>query len=96
MKNLVELHQGDKELSAVSLFKGETGLTTAIHLRRDGTLKEHQSKTAALLLCVAGMVIYEDENGQQMRLTAGDYVDIVPNVKHWLLAKETADLLLLK
>ena len=41
MKNLIELHQHEKEVSAVNLFKGELGTTTAIQLERNGTLKEH-------------------------------------------------------
>ena len=96
MNNLVELHQQEKEVSAVSLFKSELGTATAIQLERNGTLKEHITKTPALLLCVSGFVTYEDENEQEIQLEQGDYVSITPNVKHWLYASEKSQLILLK
>lgn len=96
MKNLSELHQSDKEVSAQSLFKGELGTTTAIQLQRNGTLKEHITKTPALLLCIDGKVTYEDETEQEFVLESGDYVNITPNVKHWLYASVPSQLVLLK
>lgn len=96
MKNLSKLHQSDKEVSAQSLFKGELGTTTAIQLQRNGTLKEHITKTPALLLCIDGRVTYEDETAQKFVLESGDYVNITPNVKHWLYASVQSQLVLLK
>lgn len=96
MKKLNDLHSLDKEVSAVSLFKGEHGTATAIQLQRNGTLKEHITKTPALLLCVSGFVTYEDENELEIQLEQGDYVSITPNVKHWLYASEKSQLILLK
>ncbi|MCC5917430.1 MAG: hypothetical protein JJU02_08905 [Cryomorphaceae bacterium] len=96
MKNLIELHNADKEVSAQSLFKGELGTATAIQLERNGTLKEHITKTRALLICVSGFVTYEDENEQKIQLEQGDYVNIAPNVKHWLYASAKSQLILLK
>lgn len=96
MKNLIELHNADKEVSAQSLFKGELGTTTAIQLERNGRLKEHLTKTPALLLCVSGFITYEDENEQEIKLGQGDYVNITPNVKHWLYASVKSQLILLK
>ena len=96
MKKLNDLHSLDKEVSAVSLFKGELGTATAIQLQQNGTLKEHITKTPALLLCVSGFVTYEDENEQEIQLEQGDYVSITPNVKHWLFASVKSQLILLK
>jgi quercetin dioxygenase-like cupin family protein len=96
MKNLIELHSADKEVSAQSLFKGELGTATAIQIERNGTLKEHFTKTPALLLCVSGFVTYEDENELEIQLEQGDYVNIRPNVKHWLYASVKSQLILLK
>jgi quercetin dioxygenase-like cupin family protein len=90
------LHTQDKEVSAISLFKGELGTSTAIQILKDGKLKEHITKTPALLLCIVGKVNYEDETGQLIELSSGDYVDITPNVKHWLTASELSQLVLLK
>ncbi|HMR86808.1 MAG TPA: hypothetical protein PKD51_01575 [Saprospiraceae bacterium] len=96
MKNLSQLHQTDKEVSAQSLFKGEIGTATAIQLQQDGTLKEHITKTPAMLLCIHGKVNYKDETNQDFMLQSGDYVSIAPNVKHWLHATEKSQLVLLK
>lgn len=96
MKNLIELHPSDKIVSAVSLFKGELGTSTAIQIGRNGTLKEHITKIPALLLCVGGFVTYEDETEQVIKLEPGDYVNITPNVKHWLYASVKSQLILLK
>jgi len=94
--NIAELHTAEKEVSAQSLFKGELGTATAIQLQRNSTLKEHITKTPALLLCVSGFVTYEDENEQEIKLESGDYVHITPNVKHWLYASVPSQLILLK
>ncbi|MCG9879257.1 MAG: hypothetical protein MH472_01530 [Bacteroidia bacterium] len=96
MKNLTELHLTNKEVSAQLLFKGELGTTTAIQLLRNGSLKEHETKTPALLLCVSGFVTYEDELDQEIKLEVGDYISILPNVKHWLYASVDSHLLLIK
>ena len=90
------LHTQDKEVSAITLFKGELGTTTAIQILKDGKLKEHITKTPALLLCVVGKVHYEDETGELIELISGGYIHISPNVKHWLVASELSQLVLLK
>ncbi|HCS20897.1 MAG TPA: hypothetical protein DIW47_10135 [Bacteroidetes bacterium] len=94
--NITELHQNDKEVSAVNLFKGELGTSTAIQLKRHGTLKEHATKTPALLLCITGLVSYEDETEKEVVLEPGDFIHIVPAVKHWLYASVPSQLVLLK
>lgn len=94
--NIKELHTQEKEVSAVSLFKGELGTATAIQLDAEATLKEHITKTPALLLCVSGFVTYEDETDREIKLEQGDYVSISPNVKHWLYASVKSQLILLK
>lgn len=94
--NILDLHQNEKEVSAIGLFKGELGTATAIQLQENGILKAHISKTPALLLCVSGVITYADETEQEITLEPGDYVLIVPNVKHWLVASVASQLLLLK
>ena len=94
--NLKELHLQEKETSAINLFKGEIGSANAIQLKENGVLKEHVSKTPALLLCVTGNVVYQDETGKEIELLPGDYVNIIPNVKHWLKAAILSQLVLFK
>ncbi len=94
--NIISLHPIDKEVSAVSLFKGELGSATAIQLAKDAKFKEHTTKTPALLLCIAGKVKYEDETGILQELNVGDYIHIVPLVTHWLNAALPSQLILMK
>lgn len=94
--NIGKLHPLGTEISSVNLFKGETGTVTAIRLKLDNTLQEHVSKIPALLLCIQGKVIYEDENGQKAEMEQGDYLTIKPDVKHRLYASLSSQLILLK
>lgn len=94
--NLEEIHDEVKEVSAKPIFKGEIGTTIAIQLKRHGTLKEHITKTPALLVCVTGFVRYEDENELEVELEAGDFIEITPNIKHWLNAPVKSQLVLMK
>ena len=93
---LANLHTLNKDVSAIYLFKGELGTSTAIQILKDGKLKEHITKTHALLLCIVGKVHYEDETGKLIELSRSDYINIIPNVKHWLVASELSQLFLLK
>ena len=45
---LANLHTLNKDVSAIYLFKGELGTSTAIQILKDGKLKEHITKTHAL------------------------------------------------
>lgn len=94
--NIQKLHSYEKEVSAISLFKGEIISSTAIQNLENGRLKEHITKTPALLLCISGQLSYQDETGYKLDLEAGDYTPIEPNVTHWLIASEKSQLLLLK
>lgn len=94
--NILNLHTNEKEVSAMPLFKGELGTATAMLLQKDGSLKEHLSKTPALLVCVTGNVVYEDATATKVALQPGDYVAIPANVNHWLVASVKSQLLLLK
>ncbi len=93
--NLKNNHSSEKPVSSIPLFKGE-GVTAAIQILQDQQLKEHTSKAPALLICVVGEVIFENENGIKETLASGDYINIEPLVKHWLVGKEDSQLLLLK
>ena len=94
--NIKELHVEQRAVSAVSLFKGENSTVNAIQIQENETLKEHSSKVPALLLCVEGEVVFENENGEKHTLKSGDYTHIEPNIKHWLVAHKTSQLILIK
>ncbi len=93
---LKELHQGAAELSAKVLFTGTTGKTTSISLKKDAILKEHITATDALLLCVQGVIEYNQVGQDPQLLYPGEYVNIPANIKHHLVAKEDSQGVLLK
>lgn len=94
--NLKESHTQEKPVSATSLFKSELGNATAIQILQGGKLKEHITKTPALLICIEGEVIFENENGIKETLMSGDYVNIDPMLKHWVVGTIESHLILLK
>lgn len=76
--NINELHTMENPVSATSLFKSEMGNATAIKFLKGGKLKEHISKSMAVLICIEGEVIFENEKGVKETLKSGDYVNIEP------------------
>jgi len=94
--NIKDLHQDTKSISTASLFKTTDGNVTSIQILADGQLKEHITKVPALLLCVTGDAVFENENGIKHKLMTGEYVNIEPNARHWINAKSTSNLILIK
>lgn len=94
--NIKELHTQEKPVSAISLFKSELGNATAIKILQDEKLKEHITKTSALLICMEGEVVFENEKGIKEILMSGDYVNIEPMVKHWVEGTIESQLILIK
>lgn len=97
MKNISELHESKKGVSAKPIFKSSYGGNAiAIQLLRNETLKEHSSKTDAFLICIEGKVFYKDEENHEYELYPGDYIDIKADIKHWLDSSMDSQLLLIK
>ncbi len=94
--NIKELHTQEKPVSATSLFKSEFGNATAIKILQGEKLKEHITKTPALLICMEGEVVFENEKGIKEILMSGDYVNIEPMVKHWVEGTIESQLILIK
>ncbi|MBK7588341.1 MAG: hypothetical protein IPI22_08370 [Bacteroidetes bacterium] len=94
--NITELHTQEKPVSAISIFKSELGNATAIKIMKGEKLKEHVTKTAALLICIEGKALFENENGIKETLITGDYVNIEPMVKHWVEGILESQLILIK
>ncbi len=94
--NIRNLHTNPKSVSLVGLFKNDETTANAVQILRGESLQKHFSHVPALLLCVEGEVFFEDENGTAVSLKPGDYVDIVPMVKHWVKGIETSQLILIK
>ena len=94
--NIKELHKQEKPVSATSLFKSKLGNATAMQILEGGKLKEHITQTPALLICIEGEVIFENEKGVKETLIPGDYVNIEPTVKHWVEGLRESQLILIK
>lgn len=94
--NIKELHKDEKPVSAISLFKSELGNATALRILKGEQLKEHITKIPALLICMEGEVIFENEKGIKETLMPGDYVHIEPMVKHWVVGVIESQLILIK
>lgn len=94
--NIKSLHTESKAVSAKSLFKNEKGKVAAIQILKDETLSKHTTTIPALLLCINGEAIFENEKGQKETIKSGDYVNIEPNVLHWVKALKDAQLVLIK
>jgi len=94
--NIQKLHPAEKEVSAITLFKGEGGVTKSIHLSKGAQLPKHQTKTTALLICIIGEVVFENGNGVKETLKQGDYLNIEPDVEHWINSQMDSYLLLIK
>jgi quercetin dioxygenase-like cupin family protein len=94
--NIKDLHQDAKAISTASLFKMAEGNVTSIQILANEQLKEHITKVPALLVCLSGKAIFENENGIVHSMTAGDYVIIEPEIKHWINATATSNLILIK
>ncbi|MCA0348092.1 MAG: hypothetical protein LCH35_02415 [Bacteroidetes bacterium] len=93
--NLKNLHTEEKAVQTKVLFE-PTQNVISIQIAKEEQLKEHITKIPALLVCVSGGGSYSDESGRKLSLKSGDYVNIEPNVKHWVDAFEESNFLLIK
>lgn len=94
--NLTQLHNDSTGIQTKMMFPATNGKVISLQILEGSQLKEHISKEAALLICVSGNTIYEDENGLKVTLLSGDFVKIEPNIKHWVSGIENSNLLLIK
>lgn len=94
--NLKELHIESTGVQTNMMFPATDGKVISLQIAKGSQLKEHITKVPALLICVAGNAVYEDEKGVTVTLLSGDFVKIEPNVKHWVDGIENSNLLLIK
>lgn len=94
--NISQQHESEKAVSAKLLFKTTEGNVSALQILENALLKEHVTKVPALLLCINGEVVFENENGLRQILLSGDFTNIEPMVKHWVRGVQDSQLLLIK
>jgi quercetin dioxygenase-like cupin family protein len=94
--SLESLHDSTKSLSAQLLFKGTEGSVRSLQIKKNGMLPEHITEVPAILICVKGQVLFEDEKGAKQLLVPGGFYRIEPKLKHWVKGMEDSQLLLVK
>lgn len=94
--NIKELHKDSTGVQTNMMFPAIDGKVISLQIAKGSQLKEHITKVPALLICVVGNAVYEDEKGNKATLFSGDFVKIEPNVKHWVDGIEDSNLLLIK
>ncbi|MCI4442490.1 MAG: cupin domain-containing protein [Lentimicrobium sp.] len=94
--NLKNLHTENKAVQTKVLFEPTESKVISLQIAAGETLKEHITKVPALLVCISGVGIFQDEKGKSIELKSGDYVNIEANVKHWVDAKEDSNFILIK
>ncbi len=94
--NIKDLLNNEKAVSTAMLFNSENASVKAIQILKGEKLKEHVSKIPALLICIIGNAVFENEKDVKETLLPGDYVWIDPMVKHWISAVSNSQLVLLK
>lgn len=94
--NLKDLHIENKLIPTQLMFLAEEGKVISMQIESGDQVKEHMSKVPALLVCISGDAVFQDENGKIIELKSGDYVNIEPNLKHWVDANEDSNLLIIK
>ena len=91
-----DLHDSTRSVSALAMFTGEEGKVIAIQINNNETFKEHITKVPAMLVCISGMATFENEDGFKETITQGSYIMIEPMVKHWVIASEDSQFVLVK
>ena len=89
--NLKAIFQDNKLIQTKKIFSAAEGVIV-IHISAGSSLKEHITTIPALLVCVAGEVIFENDRSESERMI----INIEPNMKHWVLAENESTLLLIK
>lgn len=85
------LHTENKPVQTQLLFEPTESKVISVQIAKGEMLKEHISKTPALLVCVSGNAVFFDEKGMEINISSGIYVMIEVNVKHKVEAIEESN-----
>jgi quercetin dioxygenase-like cupin family protein len=94
--NLKNLHTEDKAVQTKVVFATAETKVISLQIAAGEQLKEHITKVPALLVCIIGNAVYQDEKGASIELRSGDYLDLEANVKHWVDATEESNFIVVK
>lgn len=85
----------EKNLSTKKILN-DKGSATLIQIKKGAVLKEHQSRTKAILVLIAGKAVYEEKERTEKLLMVSDFVHIPEHVTHKVTGIEDALLLLIQ
>ena len=94
--NIRDKHNISSPISEISLFKSKVGETVSFYITEGIHLKSQTHQVATLLICMAGKLIFQDENGKNETLVSGDLINIKPMVKYSLRGLKESQLLVIK
>lgn len=94
--NLKNLHTEDKAVQTKVVFTAAETKVISLQIAAGEQLKEHLTKVPALLVCISGNAVYQDEKGASIQLKSGDYLNLEANVKHWVDATEESNFIVIK
>ena len=94
--NLKDKHNLDIPFSEISLFKGNEGKTSAFQILEGIQLNNQILNTPALLICVEGKVVFQDDKGTNKTLIPGDFINIKSKLKHRLRGLTNSQLLVIQ
>lgn len=94
--NVLDLLEGNKPIQMKRIFDAHDKQVNVIRIQKGNQLKEHTTPIPAFLICINGEVVYHDEEGLSQTLMSGDFVNILPHIKHWIDGIENSNLLLIK
>lgn len=84
-----------KDVQTNVLRQVEEGKVIALQIDKGKTLKKHVSKVPAILVCISGKAVFNEEN-RKVKLRKGTYVLIEPNVEHEVTASKKSNFILIK
>ena len=61
--NLKEFHKDNLGVQSNMIFPTTEGKVISLQIQKGSQLKEHITKVPAILICILGCAVYEDEKG---------------------------------
>ena len=94
--NVKSLHTESKPVSMINIYKATKGIVNAMQILKGQNMKKHKAANGALLVCLDGEATYECEDGTKILMSETDYVEIPPELQHWVSAHADTQFLLIQ
>lgn len=94
--NLIDKHNDNMPVSEILLFESQVGITSAFLITEGILLKNQMHRVPALLICIEGNILFQDEKGENKILVSGDLMHIKPLIKYSLRGLKKSQILVIK